>query len=69
MNETLIFFKIVPYIFNTLIPVSFQSVEALQMFSYDMVWSCAVVFLLIFSTSSDPQKWIFRNKKKLYEAR
>ena len=63
LNETLIFLKIVSFSFNTFILLGLPLVH------FDMVRSCAAIFLLMCSNSSDPTFEInfkFWKQKMLY---
>ena len=53
MNETLIFFKIVPLLFYILILVSFLLVEAFLKHFFDIVLICTIIFLLMSPASSN----------------
>ena len=52
MNETLIFVKIIPLAFNTLIPVRFLLSKHLWNSSFDFLLSCTAVFLSMSSILS-----------------
>ena len=53
MNEILIFFKIVPSAFDTLIPLSFFIRWSTFEVPFLIVWSWTIIFLLISSTSTN----------------
>ena len=55
MNETLIFIQIVPLALSSLIPVSFWFGEHLWTFSFELMWSITIAFLLMLSSSLNPK--------------
>ena len=72
VKETLIFFKIVPLSFDTLIPLSSLLVETPLNQFFDIVWSCVVVLEKItctFSIINLELNFLFRKKYKSQRTR